>query len=333
VIIDRNDIRIGFEYKPSGESNREYIGGLGQALSYLQRDHYSYLIVPQSWGQLDFLTDHLSSDIYRETPIGLISVEIKGSSLGSISVLRTPPQRRTSPKRLPRARRSFVFWRDLSPHEIHILLYLSSSLMFSNPQGSIEKKLWESFFDDYFWPSSGPSKCKDFDGVPRNPGRKGGNRGKFKKSQKINYLTPLKHLGLVDPECRLTEMGAKLLSIGLTFGPFDVFQDFLTARILREGGFLELIFDIRDYQEKHSVPKKANDFSSCLYRHLERNGKVFSGRTRRYTTGAKPRFRDEAKLMNKLGLLIKKSSHQYFFPKEGFKFHFDRIISILDEFP
>ncbi len=114
------------------------------------------------------------------------------------------------------------------------------------------------------------------------------------------------------------------------YGPDSAaFLDLLAQQVLTGGRHLDLILWVQDQQHFISQGKKRNAdiFYQALDHRLAREGIIAPPAK----TAAKLHFlRDEPKLWNKLGLLVRSGKERYFHERHGLIFDWRRIISILE---
>ena len=326
------NVTYAMEFKPPGQSKREYLTGLGQALGYLLKHNYSALIVPRladdKFDISSFIAKMLSSDILADAPISLIVYDetlLESNPAGSISIAKIIKKTRTG-KVIHAAGKTETFWcwwRDTSNYELFQLLSLSDH--FRDAPGDIyTNNIFPLFFKLL---TSG--KTLQWDGTPRRKAKTS------KQSEKQNNKIPLFHLGLWNQaDGRLTLKGYKLLVVGKIYGPASVeFMNYLTYLILVDGRHYDLIKEVLNFQRLNegSIPKKSEEFLFQLEKYLDSKGLIGPRKPSAVTTGAKPSYiRDEPKLWNKLNLL-ERSGANYFIPNVGFCFNWERITDILKE--
>jgi hypothetical protein len=317
------------EFKPPNQSKREYLTGLGQALSYLQRHNYSGLIVPSksvdNFPIADFIRQTLSTHEFKDISISLIQYDVARVSHdvpSSLSLSRAITHTRASKTaKAKRAETFWLWWRDLSNFELFQLLELSDH--FRGEPGDI----YTSHIFRCFWGLMNDGKTLTWDKKRRY------KSGTSYNSEKQNYKIPLFQLDLWDQaEGRLTVKGYKLLTIGKMYGAESKeFMDYLTYLVLIDGKHLELINEISEWQRANpsALPATSKQFFLEAERYLDSKGYIGSRKPGRKTTGAKNSYlRDEPKLWSKLGLL-KVHGANYFRPHNGLEFNWNRITQIL----
>lgn len=321
------------EFKPPKQSKREYLTGLGQAMSYLQKHTYAGLMVPKraddNFPISRFILDVLSSEEFKELPISLIEYDesiIESNPGKSIKLLKPIAKiRENVPTTTATANSTFwCFWRDASYYEVFELLKLSDK--YNDENGDI----YTNYIYEEFYEALVTGCTKQWNGEPRRKKRSDAS----KKSEKQNYKIPLFHLDLWNQaDGKLTKKGFRLLMVGKLYGvDSKLFKDYLTYLILVDGKHLQLIHEIRKYQKEYEglIPLSSKTFLLNVDNYLESKGLIGDRKPTAVTTNAKATYlRDEPKVWNHLGLLEKKSETQYFFPAEGYKFKWDKITEIL----
>ena len=317
------------EFKPTNQTKREYLCGLGQALAYLQKHMYSGLIVPtvadDGFPISDFINKTLQAPEFADVGISLYEYDPKTLN---VKILRDIKKTRTAKGLTVKAAKTKTFWcwwRDMSQYEL--LSLLSFSFQHNEKSGDIYSKY---VFPD-FWNELLAGRALTWEGVNRNV-----PSVSSQKSFKQNYKIPLNQLDLWNASTgKLTETGMKMLRIGKMYGADS--RDFinaLTYLILVEGRHLDLIKRIELYQNANVIPGTNNSFLVGLENYLQLSGCIGPRKptARKGTATAKPSYiRDEPKLWNKLGLLEMKGKTQYFFPNEGYHFNWHVITEALIE--
>jgi len=321
---------IAFEFKPPNHSKREYLTGLGQTLSYLQKHHYSGLILPnvvEGFNIAEHVSKTLSLDVFSKHHISVIGYDertLESDPLNSIQLIKSIDDLRTGEILSNDLRHTYwCWWRDISHYEVYNLLNLLDK--YSNNAGDIySDNVWPEF-----WKLMVDGKTRTWEGKGR---KKTDNKTNY-KSEKQNYKIPLFQLGLIEQsEGRLTAEGYKLISIGKIFGiESSLYIDYLTKLVLIEGKHLILIQDLEDFKNNaDSTSLLTQDkFRIDFENYLNKNNSIGPRKPGRKTTGKKISYiRDEFKLWNKLGL-IKSSGKQYFVKGRGIEFNWSRITEIL----
>lgn len=317
------------EFKPPHQSKREYMTGLGQSISYLQKHLYSGLIVPtvadDGFHIAEFIANSLKADEFRKVGISLYSYNPRDVYKG-VTLLRGIPEKR-DPKavkaiNINKVETFWCWWRDCSQYELMNLLELGFT--YGDLEGDIyADKIYPEFYDKLI-----TKKTKQWDGRPRNKKKS----DKSYNSEKQNYKIPLSQLELWN-EGHLTDLGFKMLEIGKKYGPeSEAFMSALGYLILVNGKHLELIKLIEEFQKEKigSIPDTAKQFLLDLEKFLTQKGCIGKRKPTAVKTNAKVTYiRDEPKLWNKFNILKCATKRDYFFINEGYKFDWHKISDIL----
>lgn len=321
---------IAFEFKPPNHTKREYLTGLGQTLSYLEKHHYSGLILPAIVEGFD-IAQHISSilslDVFAKHHIAVIGYNertLESNPLNSIQLFKSVEDERTGEIISNDLSQTYwCWWRDISQYEIFTLLNILDK--HSNKTGDI----YSQYAWPEFWAMMITGKTRTWEGV----GRVKTDNAKNRASEKQNYKIPLFQLGLIEPsEGRLTVEGYKLISVGKIYGlDSSLYLDYLTKLVLIEGKHLILIQDLEEFKNITPATSLASQdqFRFDFEQYLNDNNSIGRRKPGRTTTGNKKSYiRDEFKLWNKLGLL-KKKGNRYFSNDRGIEFNWARITEIL----
>jgi len=106
----KNNKTAQIECKPSNANGREYLTGFGQAISYFTQSDYSYLALPyyelEKYKQF-FWVEH----------VGLLSV-----AEGAVNEIRASKTPKIEKSKSVEIKRSYAYYRDLTPLEIYQLV-------------------------------------------------------------------------------------------------------------------------------------------------------------------------------------------------------------------
>jgi hypothetical protein len=312
---------IALEFKPPNQPKREYVTGLGQALTYLNDFEFAGLIVPEvsndGFAIAEYFRDMLRG-VLSNMPVALLTYRLQPSNLKILQPLR---DRVGGPKKLPTGVGAKVFWgywRDLSNYDLLTFLTLIDR---AKPQQ------FDRVFDQFWKSHAVTGRARTWEGEPRKrkiinaPGRLG---------ERINVWLAMRNAGLIDSMARITADGYELLSVGKIYGPDSAaFLDVLARYVLTNGRHLDLILWVEEQQRCISAGKKleADSFYHALDKQLIREGIIATPPA----NAAKQHFlRDEPKLWNKLGLLVHSGNERYFHAKHGLVFDWRRLISVLE---
>jgi hypothetical protein len=170
-----------------------------------------------------------------------------------------------------------------------------------------------------------PGKARTWEGAFRNKAVK----AKITPEQR-NAFYAMRHCGLIDNDGRITMAGLELLHVGKVYGPDSVaFLNLLANRVLVDGRHLDLILWVE--KQSASLASKHKNSSDKYLSSLDKTLVAEGVIPPRAKGAAKAHFiRDEPKLWNKLGLLLKRNGTQYFCPGAGYQFDWRSIISSIE---
>ena len=321
---------LAFEFKPPNHQKREYLTGLGQTLSYLEKHHYSGIILPkvvEGYNIAQHLANVLSLDVFSRHYISVIGYDertLESDPLNSIQLFKSIEHERTGEIITGEINQTYwCWWRDISHYEVFTLLNLLDKHSYQTGD------IYTNYAWPEFWALMVAGNTRTWEGIGRV---KTDNETNY-RSEKQNYKIPLFQLGLIEPsEGRLTAEGYKLISLAKIYGlDSSLYIDYLTKMVLIEGKHLILIQDLEDYKTRASAASLGNStqFRKDFETYLDENNSIGSRKEGRTTTGNKESYiRDELKLWNKLGLL-KGSGNRYFINGRGIEFNWARITEIL----
>lgn len=315
------------EFKPPFQSKREYLTGLGQTLSYLQKHMYSGLILPyysdDGFRIAEFINDTLKSSEFCQISTSLFAYRNDSKEINilrPISSLRTDTVLGISADEV---KTFWCWWRDISQYELYDLLNLSFKY------ADFDNDIYTNNVYPEFYEMMVNKKTRQWDGkTPRNKNRSEASM----KSEKQNYKIPLVQLELwTRDEGRLTDSGFRLLEIGKKYGAGSArFLDALTYLVLINGRHLDLINMVDKFQKSVTAPTSSSEYAVDLENFLSDNGCIGKRKPTAIKTGAKNSYmRDEMKLWNKLGLLLSYNNKSYFYPNQGYVFNWERITNVI----
>jgi hypothetical protein len=315
---------IAIEFKPPRQQKSEYVRGLGQTITYLDKFEFAGLVVPEraddGFDIAKYFQNILSS-MLNPLPIALFSY---GRNPPDLTVLRSLTVRDNPPPALPRGKGRgtfWAYWRDLSNYDLLTLLRLADQ----SPKRSFDP-IFAKFWKEY----ATEGKAQEWAGKNRKTKAKD---AKGFNGERANAWLAMRHTGLLDSTSTLTAAGYEVMRAGRVYGPGSTaFLELLAHQVLTEGQHLELIFWLEQKQRGIPRSKKANapTFYKALDAALVRDGII----PPRPHVAGKPTFlRDEPKLWNKLGLLVREGKERYFHPGYGFVFDWRKIISVIEVGP
>lgn len=339
-------ILVTFEFKPPTETKRGVLTGLGQSIAYLRNSNLSYLIVPQTLEDFrlgEYMSDLFSSQINGKLPIGLIlyenNIPINVSLAHNVSVLSETQSFSTIP--------SGRFWAkhlDMPIPLFHLILhcyylkkvehleedafaycwreYIVPSKVFEtlepcvifdcegNPIKTLSGKKNISFFEKRIAKINLIDNLEEKECAINKLINDADTRyigDNYYNSIRKNFVTFLKHIGVIDSIGSLTEDGFKLYHLGLVNGPNSkIFIDYFTQRILMTGHHLDLIFDLDIICNKHKGHKNMQQIRQLMEAEYEAKGMIKRNPNRMSGEESRVEFlKYEFILWGALNLLIK----------------------------
>lgn len=333
---DINDITAAAEFKPPGQSKREYLTGLGQAVAYTRDFDYGILVVPDlsddGYRIAAHIKDILQLNEYTNIPIALLRYDPSSISATAAqsSVEHFFQPRASSPPNKASVESSFYAkWRDISPQEMaQFLRYLYEEKLYPTHQsGTIRDRAWEKLWDEIQL-----GNLQNWSNTVRTIR----NDSKNKVAWMKNYRNFVNHAGWMETDGSLTEKGFQALHITNIYG-YDstMFLDFISNSILIDGKHLILINAINEYQDRYlSNTGSFRDEQAWLdgiETHLEDTGllKRNPGRHNAAVQGSQRQFlKAEKTLWRNLRLIIPRQ-RRVFHPNRGFIFNWSRITELL----
>jgi hypothetical protein len=122
-----NSASVAIEFKPPNQPKREYITGLGQALTYLNDFKYAGLILPNVANDGFPIAEYLANThaaLLSQTSLAILAYDKDPATL---TILRALMTRSGGPTSIPKGIGGKVFWgywRDLSNHDLLTMLRL-----------------------------------------------------------------------------------------------------------------------------------------------------------------------------------------------------------------
>lgn len=302
--------RASFEFKPSTETKRGMLTGVGQSIAYLNNCDLAYLISPQ---EIDgfrigaFLTELYRTQLGTKIPVGLILYDNNEPSrltlAHNVDSLDTTPSTNTHK---PTADRFWAKHQDLPVAMFHLLLHYYYLKKVGFVEGDAFAACWKSsMIPSNILVDFHPEPVTDISGnvirtlqtgkpltflektianLKRNEPpdqwatvleRKISTDfvgDNYFNSVKKNYVTFLKHIQVVDSEGCLTDSGFNLYHIGLTNGPTSkLFTDYFTREVLTTGHHLDLLLDL-DSLCKENPKKSMAQVLALMETEYERKG-------------------------------------------------------------
>jgi len=340
---DVRKMMVAFEFKPPTETKRGILTGLGQTIAYLKNSNIAYLIVPDRLDDFligNYMRDLFEEQIGEKLPIGLITYD--NNSPSNVSLIRNVNS--IEKVREFKATPSGRFWAkhlDMPIPLFHLILHCYYLKMIGRIDGDAFVYCWNNYLvPESVLDTLSPITVNDINGNPIKTlsGRK--NITFFEKKintyrkiispeekiiaqQKLikdrdtsfigdnyynsirkNFVTFLKHIGVIDSVGNITDDGFKLYHLGLVNGPHSMlFRDYFTQRVLMTGNHLDLIFDLDVLSNKYRCAKNMMEIRQLLEVEYEDKGMIKRNPNRKAADISKVEFlKYEFILWNSLGL-------------------------------
>ena len=332
VLVDSgNELTITAEFKPPLQSKREYLTGLGQAISYSKDFHYALLVLPDiaddGYRIANHVVDVLQQSTLENVPVGVLSYDpAKFSTLNpSFTEAHFFSPRTTAPTSLAHLDKSFYAkWREMSPQEA--LLYLSfcyDEMRSPSPHtGTIRDRAFERL-----WLQIQAGKVCHWAGGTRHYAT-GSKTGVNK-----NYRNFFFHIGWIEADGALTREGLEALHVGTLYGSSSrPFLDTIATAALTTGKHLILFNAISEFQDSlgGAFPEEKDwldqleeylEMKGLLKRNPERGAAAVRGSARQF-------LKAEKQFWKNLELIVPRKS-RVFHPGRGFIFNWSRITDLL----
>jgi len=225
--------QIAFEVKPPHSVKREYLTGLGQAISYLITFPLVYMVLPDETIDDLHIPTFIKEIIEKsDLKIGLISYDINKyePKILKEAILEEKIDIEKLEKKITSMRpRSWLFWMDTKLEEVGEMLNKINEVESRNIQGNIQYIVLNEFWEEklrFRYPKT-----------------------KRPSSFKLNYKLFLDTLNLWTGNGNLTVLGFRLYEIYKKYGwDSKEFKDALHYVILTEGGYLKMLILIDKLQ-------------------------------------------------------------------------------------
>jgi hypothetical protein len=324
IFEDDAGTTLAVEFKPPGHSKREYVTGLGQAMTYLRTFAYGAIVLPEhaidGFRIAEYLKGVLDEQYASELPLALFTYGVDPAQLTPVVTLRN---RVGSAPRLPGTTRR-AFWayvRDASYYDVYeILLEMDRrDLRF----GAAYPNFWNA--------KRRTGRSLTLEGTQRRPKtHRFSDQNRGDRAERTNVYLLMRHTGLVDADGNVTEPGYELLRHGKVYTPHsESFLQMFGHRLLTVGRHLDLILWVERHQRQ--LPNAQKQSHEDFKHHLD-EGMELAGFIRAAPQGrAKATFlRDEPKYWNRLGLL-ERDGRSYFHPGVGYVFNWRAIVGMVDQ--
>jgi uncharacterized protein YnzC (UPF0291/DUF896 family) len=342
---DTNKILVSFEFKPPTETKRGILTGLGQSIAYLNNSNLSYLIVPEKLEDFEigkYMTDLFTKQIETNLPVGLITYENDNPTNISLVHNVTSLSKKLEFKAVANSR----FWAkhlDMPIPLFHLILHCYYLKKIGQITGDAFAYCWNTYIlPPQVLSTLSPIPILDMSGnaIKTLSGKKnilffekklaalskltGLSRTEaiakltedastavvgdnYYNSIKKNFVTFLKHIGVVDSIGDLTEDGFKLYHLGLVNGANSkLFKDYFTQRVLMTGHHLDLIFDLDNLSNQFRGAKTITEVKNQMLTEYESKGMIKRNPNRKANDDSAVEFlKYEFILWNALNLTVK----------------------------
>jgi len=334
VIVDNaNELSIAAEFKPPQQTKREYLTGLGQAISYTRDFHYALLVVPTVADDGYPISDHIVSVVKQEIldriPLGILSYDpaILAPGHAAFTEAHLFSARKDAPDNLAPLDQSFYAkWREMGPEEI--LRYVQHSYDEMRTGGAATITVRDRAFHR-LWLDIQAGNLHHWGGDIRHYK----DTPKNKVAVHKNYRNFLFHLGWTDADGALTKEGLDAMHVGSLYGAMSrPFGDQIAKAALSNGKHLILFNAINEYQDSLGQPfPDEPEWLDGLETFLESKG-LLKRNPQRKAAAVKHSERQflkaEKQLWKNLELISPRGS-RVFHPGRGFIFNWSRITELL----
>jgi len=335
VLVDSGkNLNVAAEFKPPKQTKREYLTGLGQAISYSRDFHYALLVIPDiaddGYRIADHVVDVMRQPVLSHTPVGVLSYDpgVFSPARPGFNEAHFFGPRSAPPAHTVSLDQSFYAkWREMSPQEIYLLLAFSydevraPTSLAGNIRDRAFSKLWAEIQAGKVM-NTWAGKVRTYGSTPS-----------MKSNVAKNYRNFLFHIGWTDADGALTKEGIEAHHVGTLFSSKSrPFLDAIAFATLTSGKHLILFNAISEYQDgiKGSFPAEGA-WLDGLEKFLESKGllKRNPNRSAVATKGEERGFlKAEKQLWKQLDLVIPRGRF-VFHPNRGFIFNWSRITDLL----
>jgi hypothetical protein len=332
VLVDSgNNLTVGAEFKPPQQTKREYLTGLGQAVSYSKDFHYGLLVLPEiaddGYPISAHVVDVLHQSALQDVPVGVLSYDpsVFSPHNPSFSVAHFFSIRASAPQRLAPLDQSFYAkWREISPEEIlRLLSYTYDEMRVpSSTTATVRDRAFARL-----WADIQAGALHHWAGGTRH------YAANLRTGVSKNYRNFLFHIGWTESDGSLTKPGLEALHVGTLYGSASrPFLDTIASAALQAGKHLILFNAISEYQDSIGQPFPSEtqwlagletflEDKGLLKRNPQRAAAAVQGSARQFLKAEKQFWRN-------LELIVPRGA-RVFHPGRGLIFNWSRITDLL----
>ncbi len=334
VLVDNgNKLTVAAEFKPPQQTKREYLTGLGQAVSYSRNFNYAVLVLPtiadDGYPIAKHIVDVLQQPALGGVPVGVLSYDpaILAPHAPGFSELHFFTARGSSPAKAASLDQSFYAkWREISPEEA--FQYIAHTYDEMRSPSATTSTIRDRAFAR-LWTDIQAGKLHHWAGGVRHYGTTVTIRTGVLK----NYRNFLFHLGWTETSGALTSDGLRALHVGSQYGAWSrPFMDEIAKAALSNGKHLILFNAISEYQDSLTPPFPTEApwlagleaylaTKGLLKRNPQRAAAAVAGSARAFLKAEKQFWRN-------LELIVPRGS-RVFHPGRGLIFNWSRITELL----
>lgn len=334
VLVDSgNNLTIAAEFKPPQQTKREYLTGLGQAISYSRDFHYSLLILPEISDDGYAIANHvvgvLQQNALRDIPVGILSYDPAFFSPHSPSFTEAHffNARTSTPTALAALDKSFYAkWREMSPEEaLRLLSYCYDEMR--SPSATTTSIRDRAF--NRLWKDIQAGTLHHWAGSIRHYA----DTHKMMTAVSKNYRNFLFHIGWTESDGGLTKEGLEALHVGTLYGHASrPFLDVIAMAALIGGKHLILFNAISEYQDSlgSSFPNESG-WLQGLESFLETKGLLKRNPARGAAAiqlSERQFLKAEKQFWKNLELIVPRGN-RVFHPNRGLIFNWSRITDLI----
>lgn len=332
---DGNNLTVAAEFKPPGQSKREYLTGLGQAVAYTKDFDYGLLIVPHisddGYQIANHIRDVLSLNEFNTTPVGLVEYDPRriGPSSAAATISKFFGRRLGVPPHRAQVGESFYAkWREMSPEEM--ALYLG----FLYEEKMRPSRATPSLRDRGFgrlWAEIQAGRVHHWAGGVRHAS------ASTEEAVRKNYRNFMNHVGWMESDGALTEEGLAAWHVAHIYGfSSRMFLNSIARSLLLAGKHLILINAINQFQD-HYLSQQGpfpdeQTWLGLIECDLENRG-LLKRNTGRHAAAVQNSGRQflkaEKQLWKNTELIIPRTAARVYHQGRGFVFNWARITELV----